>query len=30
MYQVARQYDYAFRCLADLQGDGWYARESHL
>jgi glycosyltransferase involved in cell wall biosynthesis len=30
MYQVAHQYDYAFRCIADLQGDGWYARESHL
>ena len=30
MYRVAKQYDYAFRCLADLRGDGWYSRESHL
>ena len=27
MHQVAKPYDYAFRCLADLRGDGWYAQE---
>jgi glycosyltransferase involved in cell wall biosynthesis len=25
MYEVAKQYDYAFRCLADLRREGWYA-----
>ena len=30
MYNVALEYDYAFRCIADLHGKGWYAEESHL
>jgi hypothetical protein len=30
MYAVAKQYDYAFRCIADLRGKGWYAETSHL
>ena len=30
MLQVARRYDYAFRCIGDLRGEGWYSSESHL
>ena len=30
MCAVARQYDYAFRCIADLRERGWYAETSHL
>ena len=30
MYEVAKQYDYAFRCLADLRREGWYAPATHL
>ena len=30
MYQVAKQYDYAFRCIGDLRGNGRYAEKSHL
>ena len=30
MYSVARKYDYAFKCIADLRGKGWYADETHL
>ena len=29
MYEVAKQYDYAFRCIADLRKEGWYAETSH-
>ena len=29
MYEVAKQYDYAFRCIADLRREGWYAESSH-
>ena len=29
MYEVAKQYDYAFRCIADLRREGWYAETSH-
>ena len=30
MYVVAKQYDYAFRCLADLTHEGWHAPATHL
>ena len=30
MYNVAREYDYAFRCIADLHRDGWYVEQSYL
>ena len=30
MYEVAGQYDYAFRCLADLRREGWHAPTTHL
>ena len=30
MYEVAKQYDYAFRCIADLRKAGWYAETSHV
>ena len=30
MYQVAKQNDYAFRCIGDLRSEGWYAEKSHL
>jgi glycosyltransferase involved in cell wall biosynthesis len=29
MYNVARKYDYAFKCIADLRRKGWYADETH-
>ena len=30
MYEVAKQYDYAFRCIEDVRREGWYAKASHL
>ena len=29
MYEVAKQYDYGFRCIADLRQEGWYSENSH-
>ena len=30
MYEVAKQYDYAFRCIADLRRERWHAETSHV
>jgi len=30
MYQVAKQYDYAFKTILDLGNAGWYSKESHI
>ena len=30
MYEVAKQHDYAFRCIEDVRREGWCAKTSHL